>query len=500
MSMATPIQLYNSLTNQLEPLQTREEGKVGMYVCGMTVYDYCHIGHARAMLTFDMIVRHLRHRGFEVTYVRNHTDVDDKIIARANERGEDPLDLAQFFIDQLDQDLESLGTIKPDFEPRVSGHIDNIIAMNQSLIDRGHAYAVNGSVYFAVESFPDYGKLSGKRLNDLIAGERVAIDPEKKSPADFALWKAAKPGECFWDSPWGAGRPGWHIECSVMSHHHLGCDFDIHGGGIDLIFPHHENEIAQSECATGKAFARYWLHNGHLTFGTEKMSKSLGNIVRIRDIVEQVPAEALRLLYFEAHYRSPLPYSTEKLANSCVAGLNRLYQAKEAALAIIASDKSDCSGAKLASDLGGDCAAYWDFVQSFTDRFNTAMDNDFNSAKVVGSLYELVRYVNHLTAQKAVRKRGGQLLQPALDAFALCHKVLGIGGSDPAVFFEALRTQRMAAQGTNPEDVEELLRQRTEARSAKDWAAADRIRDELSKLQVDVMDRPDGSTWRARID
>jgi cysteinyl-tRNA synthetase len=497
--MTAPIQLYNSFTNRLEPLETREPGKVAMYVCGMTVYDYCHIGHARAMLTFDMIVRHLRHRGLEVTYVRNHTDVDDKIIARANEQGRDPLELAQFFIDALDRDLVALGTIKPDHEPRVSDHIENIIAMNQALIDRGHAYEANGSVYFSVQSFAPYGKLSGKRVKDLIAGERVAIDPEKQSPADFALWKAAKPGECSWPSPWGKGRPGWHIECSVMSHHHLGSDFDIHGGGIDLIFPHHENEIAQAECATGEKFARYWLHNGHLTFGTEKMSKSLGNIVRIRDIVEQVPAEALRLLYFEAHYRSPLPYSTEKLA-TCVSGLNRLYQAKEAALDIIARDQSGTTGDQFAKDLGKDCVDYWEEVQSFQERFNAAMDQDFNSAKVVGSLYELVRCVNRLASQKAVKKRGGLLLKPAVEAFDLCGHVLGIGGSDPSAFFDALKTQRMAVQGTEIAEVEALIDARGKARAEKDWAEADRIRDLLAGLQVEVMDRPEGSTWRARID
>ena len=497
--MTAPIQIYNSLNNRLEPLETREPNKVGIYVCGMTVYDYCHIGHARAMLTFDMVVRHLRHRGFDVTYVRNHTDVDDKIIARANEQDRAPLELAQFFIDALDEDLEALGTIKPDHEPRVSGHIDNIISMNNDLIERGHAYESNGSVYFSVESFSKYGHLSGKKLEDLIAGERVAIDPEKQSPADFALWKATKPGECFWDSPWGPGRPGWHIECSVMSHHHLGSDFDIHGGGIDLIFPHHENEIAQSECATGKNFARYWMHNGHLTFGSEKMSKSLGNIVRIRDIVAQVPAEALRLLYFEAHYRSPLPYSTETLARY-VCGLNRLYQAKEAVQEIVARDQSGTPGDTLAKDLGGDCADYWRDIQTFESRFNESMDQDFNTAKVVGYLFELVRDINRLAAQKAVRKRGGLLLRPALDAFELCGRVLGIGAADPTAFFDALKTQRMRAQGTDIQEVEDLLAARTAARSAKDWSEADRIRDTLHALNVDVMDSMEGSTWRARID
>ena len=498
--MAPEIRLYDSLTNSEQLLETRVPGEISIYVCGMTVYDYCHIGHARAMLSFDLVVRHLRHRGYKVNYVRNHTDVDDKIINRANEQGVPPLELAQRFIDALDKDAAALGLIVPDHEPRVSGHIDGIIEMIGQLIERGHAYAADGSVYFSVDSFDDYGKLSGKKLEDLIAGKRVASGEEKRSPADFALWKAVKPGEIAWESPWGPGRPGWHIECSVMSLHHLGPAFDIHGGGIDLLFPHHENEIAQSVCATGEQFAKYWMHNGHLNFGEEKMSKSLGNIVRIRDILEQVPGEALRLLYFEAHYRSPLPYSTEKLA-ACVSGLNRIYQAKEVARTIVDSDRSGTDAERLVKDLGGGPAeSLLKAASSFEERFNAAMDNDFNSAKVIGDLYDLVREVNRAGTVKAIRKRGGDLMARALKAMELCGEVLGIAGQEPSTFFDDLKMQRLKADGVAPERIDELLERRKDARASKDWAAADAIRDELAALKVEVMDRPEGTVWRVIVD
>ncbi|HJN73791.1 MAG TPA: cysteine--tRNA ligase, partial [Myxococcota bacterium] len=317
------MQVYNSLGRTLQTFEPAEPGRVRMYVCGMTVYDLCHIGHARAMISFDMVFRYLKWKGFEVTYVRNHTDVDDKIIERAAERGEDPLELSARYIRLLDEDLCALGLHEPTEQPKVSDNIDAIIALAEQLIARGHAYHSGGDVYFAVETFADYGKLSNMKLEDLEAGKRVAVGDRKRNPADFALWKAARDGEIAWDSPWGQGRPGWHIECSVMSMKHLGERFDIHGGGIDLIFPHHENEIAQSECGTGHApFATYWLHNGHLNIEVsaggdcEKMSKSLGNVINIRDILEEVPAEALKLLYLGSHYRSPLPYSAARLAEA----------------------------------------------------------------------------------------------------------------------------------------------------------------------------------------
>ncbi|MFN7145408.1 MAG: cysteine--tRNA ligase, partial [Myxococcota bacterium] len=373
--MAATIRLYNTLRRTIEPLETREPGKVGLYVCGMTVYDYCHIGHARAMLSFDFVVRHLRHRGYEVEFVRNHTDVDDKIIARAKEKGIDPLALSAMFVDALEEDLAGVGLLPPTRTPRVSDHIGDILDLIGKLVERGHAYkADNGDVYFAVESFPEYGKLSGKKLEDLRAGERVAVESAKRHPADFALWKAATgdPAEPVWDSPWGKGRPGWHIECSAMSRHYLGDTFDIHGGGIDLVFPHHENEIAQSECGTGHGpYARYWMHNGHLTFPrqteagveTEKMSKSLGNVVRIRDILAQVPGEALRMLYAGTHYRSPLPYSTEGLT-AALASLDRLYTAKETALEVV--QKSASAPIEQLGDVGREVHALaTDFARKF---------------------------------------------------------------------------------------------------------------------------------------
>jgi cysteinyl-tRNA synthetase len=492
------LRLYNSATRSLEPLETASPGKVGIYVCGMTVYDYCHIGHARAMISFDMVVRHLRHKGFEVNFVRNHTDVDDKIIARAAETGRDPLELSAFFIDELDQDLDALGLIKPDVEPRVSDHIPQIVAMVETLVDKGHAYEANGSVYFAVETFENYGQLSGRILEDLIAGERVKVDPEKRSPADFALWKASKEGEISWESPWGSGRPGWHIECSAMSCEHLGASFEIHGGGIDLIFPHHENEIAQSVGATGESFARYWLHNGHVNMGAEKMSKSLGNIVRIRDILEEVPGEALKLLYLGAHYRSPIPYSSEALAEA-VGSLDRIYQAIEIAQEMAAKPASD-TGEDLSRDLGEDALALWGLATEFPARFDEAMDQDFNSAKALGHVFELVRAVNRAANAKAIRKRGSALFVPAAAAFSLAAKVLGIGAAAPGEFFDELKVKRMRAQGTDPSEIDARLADRDQARADKDWARADSIREELDVLGVIVMDGPAGSTWRARVD
>ncbi|MFT4976917.1 MAG: cysteinyl-tRNA synthetase, partial [Myxococcota bacterium] len=335
------LRVYNTLSRQLDKFEPQDPGHVKMYVCGMTVYDYCHIGHARAMLSFDMIYRWLIERGYTVTFVRNYTDVDDKIIERAKELGEAPLALSSRFIEALNEDLARLGLAIPDVQPKVSEHIDEIVTLIGRIVENGHGYASGGDVFFDVHSSPDYGKLSGKKLDDLRSGERVAVDSRKRSPADFVLWKATKPGEegASWPSPWGDGRPGWHIECSAMAMRYLGETFDIHGGGIDLLFPHHENEIAQSECGTHKQpFAKYWLHNGHLNVVTAaedggeeevKMSKSLGNIIRIRDILDQLPAEALRLVYMESHYRSPMPYSADRLAAATVA-LDRLYQAREA--------------------------------------------------------------------------------------------------------------------------------------------------------------------------
>ncbi len=496
---ATGIRLYNTASRSIEPLETLQPGRVGIYVCGMTVYDDCHIGHARAMVVFDVIVRHLRHRGLEVTYVRNHTDVDDKIIRRAHELGRDPLELSAFYIERLREDLAALDVRPPDHEPQVTRHIPEIIDMIRRLVDNGCAYAVDGDVYFDVQHFPRYGSLSGRRVEDLIAGERVEVDPRKRHPADFALWKAAKPGEPSWPSPWGPGRPGWHIECSAMSCTLLGPQFDIHGGGIDLVFPHHENEIAQSECATGRhPFVRYWLHNGHLTMGAEKMSKSLGNIRTIRELVREVPGEALRLFYLQTHYRSPLPYSPDRLAEA-VSALNRLYQAKEA-LQRIAREADPHPVDQLVRGLGGPAAELREMARAFPERFDAAMDHDFNTAQAVGHLFELARAANRFAHEKRARKKGAALAAEVLPVFDLTGEVLGLGGRDPEAFFEHLRTLRLEAAGIDPQEVERLVAERAQARAARDWARADASRAGRDALGVLVMDGPEGSTWRVRVD
>ncbi len=501
------LRIYNSLSRSLETFTPITPGKVGMYVCGITVYDYCHIGHARAMMAFDVIYRWLREVGFDVKFVRNHTDVDDKIITRAAEVGEPALELSERFIAALDEDLGRMGLETPTVAPKVSDHIPEIIELVSALVERGHAYAApapdavagTSDVFFAVESFAEYGKLSGKKLEHLRAGERVVVDPRKRHPGDFALWKAARPGEVRWDSPWGVGRPGWHIECSAMGRTHLGDGFDIHGGGIDLIFPHHENEIAQSEGGTGhRPFARYWLHNGHLNIDGEKMSKSLGNFVRIRDILDQVPADALRLLYVEAHYRSPLPYSGARLAEA-LAGMDRIYTAK-AQLEAIAARPVSASAEQLARDLGPDAQALFDAASGFADRFAAAMNEDFNTARVVGLLYELVRASNRYVTHKRWLKRSAALAQLALEAFELSSRILGIGGLESADWFAQVRQRRLAVIGKTEGEIEARIADRTAARAARDWATADQVRVELAALGVELMDGASGTTWRMRVE
>ncbi len=495
--------LYNTLSRREEPFQPLEPGKVRLYVCGMTVYDYCHIGHARAMVTFDVVVRWLRERGLEVRYVRNHTDVDDKIILRALELGEDPLALSRRFIAALDEDLDRLGLLRPDVEPKVSEHIGPIIAMIQRLIDRGHAYAVEGDVWFSVESFPRYGQLSGKRLEELRAGERIAVDERKRHPGDFALWKASKPGEVSWPSPWGPGRPGWHIECSAMSAEHLGERFDIHGGGIDLVFPHHENEIAQSECSSGQhPMAQTWMHNGHLTLVDEqgdaiKMSKSLGNVIRIRDLLDEAPAEALRLVYLDGHYRKPLPYGPSRLQDA-LGAVERVYLARQAMEAVAATGEGRPPQA-LADEQQGDTAELWAAVQAFPAQFAEAMDDDINTARALSALFELSRLANRFANQRKRWKGAGPLAQQALAAFDLAGRVLGIGGRDSATFFAELTEKLLRRRGLRRADIEQRVQARQRAREARDWAVADALREELEQLGVVVMDGPEGSTWRLRV-
>lgn len=500
--MENPIRLYNTLSRKVEPFVPAVDGQVRMYVCGMTVYDYCHIGHARAMITFDIIHRHLLHRGYKVDFVRNHTDVDDKIIRRANREGLPALEVSARFIDALNQDLAGLGLVPPTVQPKVSEHIPEIIALIERIIALDHAYVVDNDVFFAVESYRWYGQLSGRSVDDGRAGDRIDVDTRKRHPADFALWKSAQPDEPSWESPWGAGRPGWHIECSAMSSKYLGETFDIHGGGSDLIFPHHENEIAQSEAASGMhPFVRYWMHNGMVTLAEEKMSKSLGNIITIRDILREIPGEALKLLYLgNAHYRSPVPYSSEALGEALIS-LDRLYQAREAADEGAARVESGTSGspAQIASDFGDTGKELLRRTDSFEADFDAALDDDFSTPQAIANLFELVRLTNRFAALPKARTRGAPLLARAQNAFRLAADVLGVGASRPIDFFEEMKLKRLRAMNIERSWVEERILARTAARTVKDWASADQIRVELDEKGIIVMDAPTGSTWRVRV-
>lgn len=454
------LKLYNTLSRQKEVFKPIEPNKVRMYVCGMTVYDYCHLGHARVMVVFDMVARWLRASGYQVTYVRNITDIDDKIIRRAAENGE-PIDaLTGRFIAAMDEDSAALGVERPTHEPRATAYVPGMIRMIETLVANGHAYAPgNGDVYYAVRAFDGYGKLSGKSLEDLRAGERVDVDPHKRDPMDFVLWKGAKPGEPSWESPWGPGRPGWHIECSVMSEHLLGDHFDIHGGGADLQFPHHENEIAQSEGAHGHTFVNYWLHNGFIRVDDEKMSKSLGNFFTIREVLEKFDPEVVRFFILRAHYRSPLNYSDAHLADA-QAALTRLYTALK-------------NVPPVDIDL--------DWHDEYALRFKEAMNDDFNTVEAMAVLFDLAGEVNR--SQSA--ERAGEL--KALGA------VLGLLGRDPQAF---LQGGAAAAGELAADEIDRMIDARRAARAAKNWAESDRIRDALTAAGIVLEDSASGTTWR----
>jgi cysteinyl-tRNA synthetase len=474
------LKIYNSLSRSKQAFTPIEANKVRMYVCGMTVYDFCHLGHARVMVVFDMVSRWFRASGYDVTYVRNITDIDDKIIKRANENGETIDVLTQRFIDAMDEDSARLGIIRPDIEPRATQHIDGMIGMIAKLIEKGHAYqASNGDVFYSVRSFADYGKLSGKSLDDLRAGERVEVDTHKKDAMDFVLWKSVKPNEPNWDSPWGKGRPGWHIECSVMSAHHLGAHFDIHGGGQDLQFPHHENEIAQSEAALFDAkngncqMANTWMHNGFVRVDDEKMSKSLGNFFTIRTVLEKYDAEVVRFFILRAHYRSPLNYSDVHL-DDAKASLTRLYTALRG---------YEVSTHEI------------DWNQPQAARFKAAMDDDFNTPEAVAVLFDLANELNK-TKQVAT----ASLL------FNLA-SVLGLLQQNANAFLQGgINTQHIAIklddvgvvinQVIDGDAIENKITARITAKKAKNFAEADRIRKELADSGIILEDTPQGTTWR----
>ena len=460
------LQVYNTLSRKKEPFETVEPQKVRMYVCGPTVYDKAHVGHAMSALVFDIIRRYLQYRGYEVKHVMNYTDVDDKIIARANKIGCDPFDLAETYIQQYDQHLKDLNVLKASVNPRATSEMNEIIALVQDLIGKGYAYEAEGDVYYRVNKKADYGKLSHRKLEDMRAGARIEIDERKENPLDFALWKAAKEGEPAWKSPWGMGRPGWHIECSAMSGAHLGDEIDIHGGGNDLIFPHHENEIAQTEAHTGKQFARYWIHNGMLQLSGEKMSKSIGNLITIEEFLSKHPADALRMMVLNSGYRSPLTFNDEVIGQAEKA-LERLQSALKAAL-------PDAQG------LGKEgLETLKEQAQATRKGFEDSMDDDFNSAGALGHLFELVRVINQARADGATDEE----LAPAQDLLEELTGVLGL----------RLRTQE-SPQAAD-EFVNLLVDVRTQVRQAKLWELSDMIRDRLAELGVQVEDAKGGSTW-----
>ena len=464
------LKIYNTLTNQKDTFTPIEAGKVRMYVCGMTVYDYCHLGHARVMVVFDVVVRYLRALGYDVTYVRNITDVDDKIIQRANENNEDIHALTARFIDIMNEDAAALGVRPPDMEPRATSSMGDIIKMIETLIGKGYAYqGSNGDVYYDVSRFENYGVLSGKQLEDLQAGARVAVDESKDDPLDFVLWKTVKPEEPSWPSPWGNGRPGWHIECSAMSTQCLGAHFDIHGGGMDLKFPHHENEIAQAEAATGKHFVNYWMHNGFVRVADEKMSKSLGNFFTVREILKIYRAEEIRYFILASQYRSPLNYSRENLDNS-KAALTRLYTALRG-ITLSETNDSLCDPYKAA--------------------FHNAMDDDFNSPEAIAVLFEIAREINKCRDTDPLR---AAVLATCLSSLGA---VLGLIQDDPEAYLTASASTGDAGEGAiSAAAVEDLIARRIIARTDKDWAEADRIRDELDAAGIILEDGAAGTSWR----
>ncbi len=491
------LRVYNTLTGEKVIFVPLVPGKAGMYVCGVTVYDYCHIGHARAGVVFDIIFRYLKYAGYDVTYVRNYTDIDDKIINRANQEGTDYRTIADRYIQAFDEDMERLGLAKPTVEPKATDHISGIIGIIETLIGKGHAYVSEGDVYYAVETFPEYLKLSGRNLEEMQAGARVEVGDKKRHPMDFALWKGSKPGEPWWQSPWGNGRPGWHIECSAMSMEFLGKTFDIHGGGKDLVFPHHENEIAQSEGANGCRFVRYWLHNGFVNINAEKMSKSLGNFFTIREVLKKYDPETLRFFILSAHYRSPIDFSDQNLDEaqsgleriySCLASLDEILNRKNSSAEIDASEKMSEVGKELQEK-----------VDQFIPRFVEAMDDDFNSAQALGILFETVRAANRFLAEtKVIPSSALSLITHIRNLFNEVGAVLGLFTTAPAVWLEGIKAAKVGYIDLTPDEIEHLIAERAEARTAKNFKRGDEIRDLLLEKGILLLDSAQGTTWNVK--
>lgn len=480
------IKVYNSLSKNKVEFRPLKDGEVKMYVCGPTVYDMCHIGHARSAVVFDVIYRYLMYKGFKVNYTRNYTDVDDKIINKARDTGSEPKEIAEKYIKEFDDDMDAIGVELPTHRPKATETIGEIIDLVKTLLDKGYAYVLDGDVYYSVRKFPSYGKLSGKDIESLEAGARVEVDERKDDPLDFALWKNSKPGEPFWESPWGKGRPGWHIECSAMGIRFLGETLDIHGGGKDLIFPHHENEIAQSEAATGKPFVRYWIHNGFVNMEKEKMSKSIGNILNIRDILKAHSSEALRLFLLSSHYRSPIEYSFSILKETEVA-LERFYTTMKR----MQRDWPDVLSAPINKDRKKER------IQPFIN----SMDDDFNTAIVIGRIFDEVNNANRLmdeAAKVGVDNEFQEVLPILREIFKEIGSVLGIFNKEPGSYFEEKESSFLGKGTLTSEEIERLISERYEARKAKDFARADEIRVTLDEKGIVLEDTPQGTKWKVK--
>ncbi|MBF0302764.1 MAG: cysteine--tRNA ligase [Desulfamplus sp.] len=497
------LKIYNTLTGKKELFVPLKPEKVGMYVCGPTVYDTSHIGHARSVVIFDVIFRWLKESGYDVCYVRNFTDVDDKIIKRANETGKDPIEISEKYIKEFHNEMDALNVLRPTIEPKATEHIGDIINFIQMLIEKGKAYYVEGSdVFFSIESFEGYGKLSGRNPDDMIAGARIAVDENKRNPMDFTLWKPAKPGEPSWESPWGAGRPGWHIECSAMSNRYLGQSFDIHGGGKDLIFPHHENEIAQSEALFGKQFVKYWIHNGFVDINNEKMSKSLGNFTMIKDVLVKYHPEVIRLFLLSKHYRSPIDYN-ENSMDEIISGLDKIYAFLERAakVGVSLSDNNPSD-----SDLKDKKANTNNLSGESWAAFKEDMDDDFNSARGIATIFDTVKRGNRIldsigesagkNSKDSISSENMQELSIICSDLQKMGSILGIIAQSPESYFKAKKEAGLADSSIDPKMVDQLVLERTEARKSKNFARADEIRAQLDAMNIILEDGASGTTWK----
>ncbi len=480
--------IYNTLSRQKEEFIPLKNNNVKMYVCGITAYDYCHIGHARSTVVFDVMVRHLRSRGYNVTFVRNFTDIDDKIINRAAEENLSSEQVAEKYIEAFYEDMDRLNILQADIEPRATTHITEMITLVRILEQKGFAYSTpSGDVYFRVRKMDHYGRLSGRNIEELQSGSRIVPGDEKEDPLDFALWKSSKPGEPFWESPWGDGRPGWHLECSAMSEKYLGIPFDIHGGGQDLAFPHHENEMAQSEAAFGRQFVKYWIHNGFVRVNSEKMSKSLGNFVTIREILSGFQPEVLRFFLLTKHYRSPLDYSTQYLLEAEKA-VKRIYST----ISLLEKELLKGKWSK-AQDL----AVIEKEVDGIVRKWDQAMDDDFNTAEAMGHVFSLARLANKMTEDKVFRKSeaGRETMSRILDTLKKWGSVFGLFHQPCHDFLSQLKSIRCQRHNLDPGQIQSIIDERLEARNNKNFDLADKLRDQLAEMGVEVMDSPDGPKW-----